>query len=357
MKSKLKSIRNVALVASILAFSATAARAEGMCPSSDIIGAGMLSGICWNCIFPIKIAGFTMFGSPLVKSGTDSNGFPLSSRPNVPPEATDKTVCLCDNGPLPTVGIPVGMWLPTTLYESTLTPGCSSTLGGIEIGIADPLYLGTSGNPSGTLTQQTFNHVHTYAFPPVLLMELFSRCNRTYTDIDVLYMSEIDPMWNDPIIAMYGNPVSVFGASLPAVAACAADSVSSAMGKPLDNLFWCGGGWSTTVSPYTGYQHAMGPVQYSAASSQRLMAMNHVRGLDRRMVGSDALCEAQFQPMVKRSHYRWSTVFPRPEAKRNHGSGEALLRWGASRSIPGVAEHPIYLRWDWIDCCSPIIGR
>ena len=216
----------------------SAPSAPGMCPSTDIIGAGMLSNVCWNCIFPIRIAGMTLFKSPMTASGTDPNGFPMSSRPEVPREATEKTTCVCDDKALPTVGITVGMWLPTTLYESTLTPGCSSTLGGTRLGIADPLYLGTSGNPSGTLREQSFTHIHTYAFPPVLLMELFSRCNRTYTDIDILYMSEVDPMWNDPIVAMYGNPISVFGASLSAVAACAADAVSSSVGKPIDDLFW-----------------------------------------------------------------------------------------------------------------------
>ena len=358
MTSWLKFLRVMALSVAAATLPAAAVRAAaGMCPSSDIIGAGMLSNVCWNCIFPVRVAGFTMFGSPISAGGTDANGFALSSRPSVPAEATKKAVCLCDTDALPTVGIPTGMWLPSTLYETTLTPGCSSTLGGIEIGIADPLYRGTSGNPSGTLTQQSFNHIHTYSYPIVMLMELFSRCHRGYTDIDILYLSEIDPMWNDPIIAMYGNPISVFGASLTAVAACSADAVSASLGKPLDDLFWCGGGWSTTMTPYTGYQHAQGPVQYSSASSQRLMAMNHARGVDRRMVGTDALCRPQFQPMVKRSHYRWQTAWPRAEGRRNHASGESLLRWGASRSIPGVAEQPIYLRWDWVDCCSPIIGR
>ena len=353
-------LRRLAVAASVLAgcvLPVNAAPSVGTCPASNIIGTGMISNVCWSCIFPLRIAGFTMFKSPQKGSGVSAAGFQLSSRPDVPPGASNKVVCSCKDGPIPTLGIPVGMWLPTTLYETTMTPGCSSVLGGLKLGISDPLYLGTSGNPTSTLTQQSFNHIHTYSFPPVLLMELFTRCNRGYADIDILYMSELDPTWNDPVIAMYGNPVSVFGASLPAVAACSADAISSNIGKPLDRLFWCGGAWTSTVTPYTGYQHAQGPVQFTQASSLRLLAINAVRGLDRRMVGNDALCEAKYDPMVNRSAYRWQVAWPRPEGRRNHGSGESLLRWGNSRTVPGIGETPIYLRWDWIDCCTPIIGR
>lgn len=341
---------------SALLLTAGAASANGTCPASNILGTGIVSNVCWSCIFPLRLAGITMFGNSQSDSGTDANGFALSSKPKVPNGAANKAICICSDGALPQVGIPVGMWVPTELYETTMSPGCSSVLGGVQIGISDDLYLGTSGVPSGDLEQQSFNHVHTYSFPIVMMMELFTKCVGAYSDIDILYMSEIDPMWNDPIVAMYGNPMSVFGASVVAQAACAADAVASSVGQPIDNLFWCGGSWTSTMAPYTGFEHAQGNVQFSSSTAQKLLAMNAARGISRSYVGNNALCQAQYAPMLKRSHYRWQAAWPRAEGNRNHGSGESILRWGAGRTIPGVAEMPIYLRWSWTDCCSSLTG-
>ncbi len=345
-----------ALVLVISALSVSEADADS-CPASNILGSGIISNICWSCIFPLKVAGITIFGSSISDGGTDGNGFSLSSKPKVPSDAADDVVCICTDGALPTVGVPVGMWVPTELYETTLIPGCSSVLGGLEIGVSDPLYLGTSGDPTSDLEQQSFNHIHSYSYPLVMMMELFTKCSNSYSDIDLLYMSELDPLWNDPVVAMYGNPMSVFGSSIIAQAACAADAITSSFGEPIDDLFWCGGTWSSTMAPYTGYEHAQGPVQFSQSSAQKLLAMNAARGISYRYVGNDALCSPKYSPMLKRSHYRWQVAWPRAEGARNHGSGESPLRWAQGRVIPGVADLPIYLRWSWTDCCATALGE
>ncbi|WP_164885789.1 TraU family protein [Paenirhodobacter populi] len=345
-----------------LAVMSGVARADGEetvdeCPASNMLGSGMVSNICWSCIFPLKVAGITIFGNSQEATGVDGGGFALSSKPAAPSNAASKAICLCDNDALPTVGIPIGMWLPTEVYETTMVPGCSSTLGGVRLGIADKIFLGTAGDPTSDLEQQSFNHIHTFSYPVVTLMDLFTKCAASYQDIDILYMSELDPMWNDPIVALYGNPMSVFGSSVIAQSACAADAISASVGKPVDNLFWCGGSWTSTMAPYTGFEHAQGNVQFTAATSLKLLAMDAARGLARRTVGDDAVCQARYQPMLKRSNYRWQVAWPRAEASRNHASGESILRWGAGRTIPGVAEMPIYLQWQWVDCCATVLGK
>lgn len=326
------------------------------CPSSNMLGAGLISNVCWSCIFPLRISGWTIFGSPQSASGSSSQGFPLSSRPSVPDGAANDKICICTEDGLPKIGLPLGMWLPTTLYETTMTPGCSSVLGGVKLGIADPLYRGTSGTPTEDLAQQSFNHIHLYSYPILMLMDLFTKCETAFSDIDVLYMSEIDPMWNDPIISLYGNPLSVFGSSLMAQAACAADAVSSSVGKPIDQMFWCGGTWTSTMAPFTGFEHAQGPVQFASSTSLKMLAMNVARGITRKKKGDEALCKPYYAPMIERGDYRWQVAWPRAEGRRNHGTGESLLRWGAGRTVPGVADLPIFLLWEWTDCCSPFIG-
>lgn len=350
-----------ALLALALALStAPAAQAQDVsphCPSSNLLGGGILTNICWRCIFPMKISGIPIFGTSISDGGTSSDGFALSTRPRVPSNSSGKAGCLCFEGPTPHLGVPLGMWMPTTLYENTLVPGCSPVLNGAIVGIADPLYMGTEGDPTYDAAQQSFVHVHTFSYPMLMMMELFTRCQTGFQDIDLLYISEIDPMWSDPTVAMYGNPISVFGASLPATAACTADAIASSANEPLDDLFWCGGTWTTTLTPYTGFQHNQGPIQFSSAANLRLLGMNHLRGFERDTVGNEALCQTQYDPTADRSNYRWQVAWPRAEGRRNHGSGESLMRWGYSRTVPGLADVPVYLKWAWVECCSPLVGE
>lgn len=347
-----------------LALTGGAARAQDdpeaspECPVSNLLGGGMISNICWTCVFPVRLMGVDLFGSSLLDpGGVDAAGYQLSSRPEPPPQSADDPGCYCqEDGHLPRIGMTIGMWQPAEVYETTLIPGCSSFLGGTNLGITDPLYLGTAGVPTEDLEQQSFTHIHTYSYPVVGLMELFTKCQRGYVDIDALYFSEVDPTWNDPFIAIYGNPMSTFGASVPAQAACIPDAISSAVGNPIDELFWCGGTWTSTLAPYTGYNHNMGTMQFTSAAALRLLAMNHVRGINKRMTGDDAACAPTYDPTLNRSDYRWQVAWPNAEASRNHGSGEALLTWAGARWIPAVADMPLYLLWRWTDCCAPIVG-
>lgn len=349
---------------------------DPLCPSANIIGSAMITNICWECIFPIRVGGFEVFGGGYAP----------------PAEAAGDLLCICDDpfGPLPRIGTSIGLWLPTHIYESTYHPGCSPTLGGVSIGIADRRYMGDEGMQEFDLQQQSFNHSHVYTFPATVMLELFTACGFGPGDVDLLFMSEIDPTWNDPQLALYTNPFGAFAASLPAAAACVPDAISASLGFPIDTLFWCAGTWNTTLPPLTGMLHNMGPVQFSAMTSLRTLANSHLRGFQRSHVGDSAQCYPRIDPILNRSHYRWQAIWPRPEggplnaiarafssadaaasgapppdfsapldpsaldstATSNHASGESLLRWGAALTIPSVGELPIYMLWSWQDCCG-----
>ena len=311
---------------------------DPLCPAANIIGGAMITDICWDCVFPIQVAGIEVFGG----------GFS-------PPTGTaGDLICLCDEpgGPLPRIGTSIGLWMPTAIYETVHRPGCSPTLNGVSIGVADRRYGGTEGVPENDTQQQSFNHVHVFTYPAIVMLELFTGCGFGYGDIDLLFISEIDPTWNDPQLALYTNPFGVFAASLPAAAACIPDAISSTAGFPIDSLFWCAGTWNGTLPPLTGMLHNMGPVQFSQMTSLRMLAANHLRGFERSTVGDTAQCQPQIDPLVNRSHYRWQVFWPRTEGDSNHATGESILRWGASRIIPGFADLPLFLKWKWHDCCG-----
>src|SRR3546814_1483579 len=59
--------------------------------------------------------------------------------------------------------------------------------------------------------------------------------------IDILYISEIDPLWQDSELTAIINPEAVLFANPLALAACAADCVASTAKLPIDEMFWCAG--------------------------------------------------------------------------------------------------------------------
>ena len=306
------------------------------CGTSDILGSGIISDICWDCILPIQVSGIEIF------SGTNP----------VPADAADDVICLCDGPGGIRLGTTFGMWMPTHIYETTYKAGCSPTLGGVTIAIADRRYGGSEGHIEYDMQMESFNHVHVYSFPALWLLELFTTCNTGYLDIEILFMTEIDPTWNDAVLAMYTNPFAVFAANLVSLAACVPDAISSSVGFPIDELFWCAGTWDTAIPPLMGVETNMMPVQFTSMSSLKTLVNAHLRGYQRSTVGDAAACYPRVDPIMNKSHYRWQVIEARPEAESNHATGESLFTWGSSRTIPGVLDLPIYLLWQWVDCCG-----
>ena len=80
---------------------------EVLCPSSDLIGTKMITDVCWEGVFPLQIAGVTLFGKTRYAPG-DRN--------------TDRT-CACSGdlsaGELPKVGVTTGYFAPKYLLTVT----------------------------------------------------------------------------------------------------------------------------------------------------------------------------------------------------------------------------------------------
>ncbi len=87
--------------------SSTTDSSKLLCPDADFWGKGMLTDICWSCLFPIRLLGFTAF---------EGNNF-------VPDGASDQALCSCQGKDgIPSFGITAGMWLPARLVEVVRKP-------------------------------------------------------------------------------------------------------------------------------------------------------------------------------------------------------------------------------------------
>ncbi len=313
------------------------------CEKSDLISHKLISDICWDCVLPIIVA--------QTKLGSSSNSW-------IPDRATSKYLCSCQNAEgLSVPGIATSFWEPARLVEFETVPGCLSVLNTKLTSNMDHLDRGTHGIKDKRTGDRSFFHYHYYAFPLLEMLSLFTSgvCNSDgYHDLDIMYFSELDPTWNDDTLAFFTNPESALIANPIAAASCSADAVLSFSHNPIDNLFWCAGSWGH-LYPLSGYVfNPTGTIKTTSLLAARVLAALHRRGVAHRTMGSDAMCKGVVDPMLPKSQYRFSLVWPVPETSKAHGFGESTLSWGISRSIPVVGEHPIYLVWRWQDCCNTI---
>ncbi len=323
------------------AFAAAPSRGDGDpgCHDAGVIGAKLISDICWRCLFPIRVAGAAMDGV----GGS------------VPSGAVDDPLCACrDNQGVWIPGVTTAMWEPARLLEFQRVPGCSSVLGGIRFPFArtDQGHHGGDGGDGG---DGSFMHYHYYAFPLLIMLDLFVKpsCHADgYVDLDLMYLSELDPTWNDDELAFFTNPEAAAVANPVAAAACTADAVAATAGRPSERLFWCAGSWGT-LYPLSGRQNGgKGVIRDSALLGARVLAALHRRGLAWKTMGQEAMCRAVIYPTLPKTQYKFTLLYPVPETRSAHVIGESALTWGIARTIPAIGQDPVYTIWRWHDCCN-----
>ncbi len=347
-----------------------------LCPDADIWGKKMMTGICWSCLFPVRLLGMTLFDM-----GND-----------IPDGATDESFCFCsdDNG-IPNIGMTASAWLPARLIEIVRKPSCSPALGGISFNNGVILWGGHK-EVEGDGTDKTFYNYHYWAYPLYMILDLFvqNSCNAGgFRSMDMMYMSELDPTWNIDELAFFLNPEAVVFANPLAVAACTVDCTVTTASQPMTSLWWCAGCWGN-LYPFVGnIASDASPPRDTSLLSARVLAALHRRGLAHKTYGNDALCSGTIYPMVPKQQYKMSMLFPVTEAEAEkmltekkdangntiigangqpemvekivpgenccHYIGESPFKWGEWRNIPGTGEDFVYLIWRYTDCCLSYI--
>ncbi|WP_235716370.1 conjugal transfer pilus assembly protein TraU [Legionella pneumophila] len=244
----------------LIAFLASGLTQAGSCHGRFV---NPITDVCWSCLFP-----FSLGQANLVSS----NHLPDTKNPKLP-------VCECPGNPIPRLGLTMGYWEPVNLVDVTRTPFCLVNLGGISLNFGKYYRKGAVETDSN-LSNQSFYHVHWYKFPLMYWLNVLTDgiCVEK-GDFDIAYPSELDVMWNDDELGFIINPEAVLFGSLPAQAACAADSSTALLGSAIDKLFWCAGAQGS-MYPLTGHvQEHVGGVQASVLLSERMNFKLHRQGL------------------------------------------------------------------------------
>mgnify|MGYP003970888191 FL=1 len=329
----------IILVVLLLPIQIKIAHADPGCQDANVISGSLITDIFWDCLLPIRLAGVTM------SSGGEST----------PADAVDAPLCVCqDNLGVPQPGVTTSMWQPARLVEFQRVPGCSSVLNGTVFPF-DRLNQGHHQRGGEQGPQGTFMHYHYYAFPLLVMLDLFVNpgcVSDGMMDLDLLYMSEVDPTWNNDELAFFANPEAAAVANPIAITACTADAVSSTAGTPLNSMFWCAGTWGA-IYPLSGNQYTMSSlVKNTSLLKVKVLAALHRRGLARRTMGTSAMCEPEIDVTLDKDMYKYTLLHPIPETSSAHVTGESPFTWGMAKTIPAVGEDLIYTIWKWLDCCN-----
>jgi len=317
------------------------------CRNAGLFSMKMINNVCWSCMFPIKIAGFVVSGS--------------KNKDRIPDGASKaKGLCICyDDLGLAVPGLPSSFWEPFRLAEYVRNPGCSQVLLGKRFPF-DRLNRGVTEN-NATSDQQNgvkgyaYKHYHYYSFPVATMLSMYmpENCNPGYfNDLDVMYLSEVDPTWQRDELAFFTNPESALFANPFTALTCIPDAFAGLVDDVFESLWWCAGGWGTLTPPSGNVAAGTETLNSTSLELAKMLYVLHRRSIEWGTVGEENACGGSITVNLPKEQYRFSLFYPIAEADDNHGFGRQPIFWGPGKLLPGLSEDPIYIVWRWLDCCN-----
>lgn len=247
-----------------------------------------ITDICWECMFPMSIGNATVSSGSL--PDTENPSSPIQFCP-APPPIFER------------IGLAIGFWEPFALTDVTRAPFCMVNLGGVSISAGK---LGSGGGKrQGADNTGAFYHVHWYKYPLTWWLNIITDLGCLQGgDMDIGYLSELDPTWDDSSLASVLAPEAFLFANPIAQGACAADALASAVSKPLNPLFWCAGSHGS-LYPFTGsVSNQASPQAASVLLSERMDYKLHRQGMILNSVGADtAVCYEYPSPVMPKDRY------------------------------------------------------
>lgn len=352
-----------------------------------------ITDICWSCIFPMFIAPVPMvFNVANQKGGTivDENkvippAFPFISSGRLP-----LGLCTCKDRALITpIGLMMSWYEPARTIDVTRQPFCMVGLGGVDLsgGLSDILPApGYGDEQKDGVVNSSFYQAHWVLNPVMAILGIIdTACNIGMSkSMDLLFMSEVDPAWNDDSLSIIFSPEVVLFSSLPAQLACGIDCVGSSLpnaqtdntlitpapyyvrplsptnpastANPSKYLFWCGG-CQGSLYPLNGNNSDNAyPVQSSVLTSEKLNGLVHRMGLEDMTTGVFGMCNNILPDLwLNKAEWKYSMAYPIPQTAYTplccNAFGETDMLWNSGASFPYKGEDFSYVLYHERDCC------
>jgi len=293
-----------------------------------------VTDVNWSGVFPVEIAGVEIKG-------------PSDELPN--PDKISSVICICNRRNNIVLGVTVSFWEPARIIETTKTPWCFPTLGGIKLQEPNPgTRQGAVSNKEGFANQ----NAHWMIFSVWDILDLFVDvpCIK-HEGFDIAYITEIDPTWNNDLVGFLLNPEALLFANPVAQLACVADSVASTAGWSVDPLFWCMGAQGSAY-PLTGNIGDRNYVNANYGLAERMIYKMNREAL----MWDPAVdqCGAVITPIWVKSHYKLHLIKPARSAIMPVGRSSILWEqvknppWGTSSNAPDNFSWMLFRR---VKCC------
>lgn len=303
-----------------------------------------IADINWKNLFPIRIGGYVVAKAP-------------PSLPDTRRDSGKKLLCHCPLSvpPYVRIGIPIAFWEPLRLGEVVRKPLCFPSLGGLDLGSSIGMTL-----PHGARKadkdggKASFYHVHWLANPLLFILNIITDvvCLQKES-FDILYVTELDPLWSDDELAVILNPEALLFGNPIAQAACAADCAAATADLPLNPLFWCAG-CQGGLYPFTGtVTDHVGGVMASLLLVERFQAKMHRELLADFSSARVGQCQPYPFPIVVKDQYRYQLVLPIRQStvpSLPFGRTETIVSPG--KEFPVKGEDFVWQSWRKRDCCA-----
>jgi conjugal transfer pilus assembly protein TraU len=290
-----------------------------------------IGDVCWHCILPISIG------------GSWTNDAQMNYK---------NPICWCPGSSVPLPGIRIGLWEPARLVDVSREPFCFVSLGGIRLNVK--VFSGTGGSSVAGENGVHNWHVHYYVIPLLNILGLLLNfsCGEV-AGMEVIYLTELDPLWLDDELSMILNPEAAFFGGPIAQAACAADCLAATNKAPLNKLFWCAG-CHGSMFPLTGNVTGdYGGLQTSLLVTERILFKMARQLLLWDTSSEEALCGPVPSPLLHKDQYRTQLTFPMAmntgDGCKNIGASNLL--YDTQREFPLKGESFGYLIWKRRNCC------
>ncbi|OGP32478.1 MAG: hypothetical protein A2X93_07810 [Deltaproteobacteria bacterium GWC2_56_8] len=328
------------IIAVVTAVLISSSYAQATCSTKGYLTDAVTSP-CWDCFFPLSIFSYTV----VEHDDTDI----------VLPAEGDLAgiLCSCEEATPPyfRIGMPLGFFEPVGLAEVVREPYCFEAIG---TSLSDGEIPGTNDIHGEPDIANAFYNVHYYKFPLFYILELLTDfgCMDT-SSIDVAYMTEVDPTWNDDVLAAFEFPEAALFSDSIVQAACVADCLAASTIGPIDSMFWCAGCWGS-MYPFTGTVTSVGQgdVGVSALEITRMYAKLFRYGLEWWTSMQYDLCTSIPTGVIVKSQYKFTQIGPLPQYTEPccHATGRSPSIWGLAKSYP-TGENFVYVMWRLRRCC------
>ena len=293
----------------------------------------LVTDVNWSCMFPMTVAGVS------VVNGADASG--SGQQGNTSP------VCSCISDGALKVGTPISFWEPFAMVDTTYEAWNMIPLG-INLGMATA-YMLDGARGGGDRSKAVKSNIHYFAFPVFKMLDMFYDlpCLENSDEFDVMMVSEVLPFFQNDLLSLSAFPETLLVANPVASLACMADATSTAVGFPIDALFWCLG--AGNLYPISGSATGDNIVSANSENAARGVYFMGRTGLLREYHWSG--CFSSFIPIWTKSRYKFHLWYPMMQSICTP-FGYPELVWTAGLPADVIKNDMSYMVWRKVDCCT-----